>query len=126
MPGLAVSAQATPRSRRVLGELLPVFLLALMCLLTVIWFAPGLPFPEMDSAWVLALNEATADRLVYGQDVMFNFGPWASVYTGQYHPGTGGLMLAGGGVIAVALIAGLAVVAPRRRTAVDGWCCCFL
>ena len=111
MPGLAVSAQATPRSRRVLGELLPVFLLALMCLLTVIWFAPGLPFPEMDSAWVLALNEATADRLVYGQDVMFNFGPWASVYTGQYHPGTGGLMLAGGGVIAVALIAGLAVVA---------------
>jgi hypothetical protein len=72
----------------------------------------------MDSAWVLALNQATADRLAFGRDVMFNFGPWGSVYTGQYHPETGGLMLAGGAIVAFALIAGLAVVA---RTGTRRW-----
>jgi hypothetical protein len=41
------------------------------------------------------MNEATARHLNYGQDIIFTFGPYASIYTRNYHPATDFLMLFG-------------------------------
>lgn len=62
------------------------------------------------------MNVATAEHLRFGKDIIFTFGPRASVYTNVYHPGTDGLMIGGSLLIAVAMSAGLfAVALPRRR-----------
>lgn len=103
------------RSRARLWDVLPGLLLVLLSLLTVVWLSPGFPYPQQDSAWVLALNQAVADRLAFGRDVIYPLGPWGSVYAGQYHPATDGMMLAGGTVIAVALVGGLLTLAQGGR-----------
>ena len=105
-----------------LGGMLPGLLLLSLSLLTVVWLSPGLPYPEQDSAWVLALNQAVADHLAFGRDVIYPLGPWGSVYAGQYHPATDGMMLAGGVVVALALAGGLSVLArdPARNMALGG------
>ena len=89
---------------------LPGLLLVLLSLLTVVWLSPDLPYPGQDSAWVLALNQAVANRLAFGRDVIYPLGPWGSVYAGQYHPATDGMMLAGSTVVALALAGGLAAL----------------
>jgi hypothetical protein len=90
---------------------LPRLLLLVLSLLTVVWLSPDFPYPEQDSAWVLALNQAVADGLVFGRDVSYPLGPWANVYAGQYHPATDGIMLAGGTIIALAFAGGLSALA---------------
>ena len=75
-------------------DLLPGLLLVLLSLLTVVWLSPGFPYPGQDSAWVLAVNQAVADRLAFGRDVIYPLGPWGNVYAGQYHPATDRMMLA--------------------------------
>ena len=86
---------------------LPIGLLVLLCLLTIVCFAPDFPYFGQDSGWPLALNQAVADHAVFGQDIIFNLGPWASVYTGQYHPATAAMMYAGSAIVAAAFSGGL-------------------
>ena len=97
-----------------LWDALPILLLLLLLLLTVVWWSPGMPYPAEDSAWVLAVNQAVADRLAFGRDVLFTVGPWGNVYAGQYHPATDTMMLAGGTLVALALGSGLAVLVRGR------------
>lgn len=105
-----------PMLWRALPHLLtPGALLLVLSLLAVMWLAPGLPVVNQDSAWVLALNQAVNDRLVFGRDVIFTLGPWGAVYAGQYHPATDGMMLFGGALTALALTAGLLTLARGRR-----------
>ncbi len=96
-------------------HILPVLLLVSLSLLTVVWLSPDLPYPGQDSAWVLALNQAVADRLAFGRDVIYPLGPWGNVYAGQFHPATDNMMLAGGTIIALALAGGLAALARGGR-----------
>ena len=53
------------------------------------------------------MNAAVAMRLVMGQDILFTFGPYAALYSTQYHPATDALMLGSGGLLAAAFAAGL-------------------
>lgn len=93
---------------------------AFACILTVLMlthFAVTMPFAGIDGSWAYAMNVATAQHLRFGSDIVFTFGPLASIYTGIYHPATDSLMLGGSLLIAIALFAGLfAVVPPQRRT----------
>ena len=107
-PGIRRGVASTVR-------VLPGPLLVLLSLLTVVWFAPEVPYPAQDSAWVLALNQAVADHLAFGRDVLFTLGPWGTVYAGQYHPATDGMMLAGGAIVALALAGGLWALARGGR-----------
>ena len=69
-----------PRIRRVgarVWDALPGLLLVPLSLLTVVWLSPDVPYPLQDSAWVLALNQAVADRLAFGRDVGFCSAPGA-------------------------------------------------
>lgn len=56
---------------------------------------PQIPSGGLTPSWEFALNQAVAQGLAFGRDVVFTFGPYASVYTRVYHPGTDSLMLWG-------------------------------
>ena len=71
---------------------------ALLCITIFVAFLPLNPFlPGVDlgSSWEFGLNQAYAQKLVFGKDIVFTFGPYSSVYTRLYHPATDTLMLLG-------------------------------
>jgi hypothetical protein len=79
-------------------------------------FTPEMPIAGVDGSWAYAMNIATAEHMRFGKDVIFTFGPLASVYTGVYHPATDALMIGGSLLISAAMFAGLfAATDPRRR-----------
>jgi hypothetical protein len=53
----------------------------------------------LDASWILGLNQAMAQNLVFGRDVVFTFGPYAAIYTGQFNPATDHLALMGGACV---------------------------
>ena len=88
------------------------------CVLTVLMItplAPAMPFPGLDGSWSYAMNIATAEHLRFGKDIVFTFGPLASIYTRVYSPATDWMMLLGSALIAVALFAGFFAVASARK-----------
>jgi hypothetical protein len=83
---------------------------ALVCLGSAFAFIPLAPtFPDatLDGSWAFAINVAMAKGLVLGRDVVFTFGPYASLYSTQYSPATDLQMLAGGTLLAAGFAAGL-------------------
>jgi len=42
-----------------------------------------LPFNGLDNSWILALNMAVNQHLIYGKDFFFNYGPLGFLFTGQ-------------------------------------------
>jgi hypothetical protein len=75
------------------------FVLALALCLTIlavfIPLDPSMPVPGLDTSWMFAMNQAVAQHLVFGRDIIFTFGPYASIYTELYHPATDRLMIWG-------------------------------
>jgi hypothetical protein len=72
---------------------------------------------DLDQAWAYAMNEAVAHRMVFGRDVIFTFGPYASAYTWMYHPKTDRLMFAADTLIGLAVAIGALALATRGRMA---------
>lgn len=74
-------------------------LLLLALLLTAVGiFVPFLPTfarDGLDESWMLGMNVALAQGLVPGRDIVFTLGPYAAIYTRNYHPGTDAGMLWG-------------------------------
>jgi hypothetical protein len=64
-------------------------------------FEPAMPRPALDEAWALALNQAVAQGLVFGRDVIFTFGPYSFVFSKMYHPATDALMLVSSAYLAI-------------------------
>jgi len=97
--------RAAVASRRFLALLLLATLVAVMVPL-----APLMPTAGLDPSWRYAINQAVAQRLAFGSDVVFTFGPYGSVYTRMFHPATDGLMLGGSLFLAVGYWACLLVL----------------
>ncbi len=89
------------------------------CLVVIVSFAAFVPFSPcfpintLDSGWAFALNVATAKGLIFGKDVIFTFGPYASIYSGQYFPGTDTQSIWGGSLLAVAFASSLIMLYDR-------------
>ncbi|MBB5543041.1 hypothetical protein [Paraburkholderia fungorum] len=96
--------------RRAFQVILAVFFM--IGLLAVMPIAPVFPDALIDTSWAYAMNEAVARGMVFGRDMIFTYGPYASLFTRLYHPGTDNLMLGGALVIGVAWM--LMVVAQLR------------
>lgn len=64
-------------------------------------FSPGMPWENLDPSWVYGMNEALAQGMVFGKDIVFTFGPYASIYTKTYHPATDNLMIFGALYLAI-------------------------
>lgn len=74
----------TRTSLRLLGGLLLLTsLLAFTPIVPII-----IPSAGLDFSWQLAMNQAVAQGLVFGRDIIFTFGPYAALGTKLYHPAT--------------------------------------
>lgn len=81
-----------------LCELLQVgvkILLLITVICVFVPFSPTMPEATLDSSWTFGMNQAVAQGLSFGRDVIFTFGPYASIYTKSFHPATDHLMLYG-------------------------------
>lgn len=76
--------------------------------------APSMPEGGLDPSWMFAVNEAVAQKLAIGRDIIFTFGPYAAIYTKSYHPATDQLALAGGFYLGLCFF--LAAYPNFRRT----------
>ncbi|WP_321340430.1 hypothetical protein [Breoghania sp.] len=76
-----------------LGRLVAGAVLGLLCVAVWVPFAPAMTNWGLDPSWMAGLNQAVAQGLVFGRDVIFTFGPYGSVYSLTYHPATYSLML---------------------------------
>ena len=76
---------------------------------------PMMPGPWLDMSWMMAMNQAVAQHLAFGKDIVFTFGPFASIYTEVYHPATDRLMLGGSLFLGVAYFAALYLLTERQR-----------
>jgi hypothetical protein len=74
-------------------------LLWLVLLITILAvfvpFSPLMPAAGFDPSWVLGMNQATAQGLSFGKEIIFTFGPYASIFTKSYHPSTDLMMVSG-------------------------------
>lgn len=70
-------------------------LLLLIIIPLFVPFSPKMPSSGLDSSWALALNQAVAQGLVFGKDIIFTLGPYSAIYSKFYHPATDGMMLWG-------------------------------
>jgi len=84
-----------------LSFVLPV-LLCLTILAVFIPLNPLMPRPGLDLSWMMAMNQAVAQHLEFGRDVVFTFGPYASIYTELYHPATDRRMIWGSSFLGLA------------------------
>ena len=82
------------------------FLVLAGCLCLFVPFSPVFPAGDLDSGWMLAINVAVERGLVFGKDLIFTFGPYASTYTGQYYPTTDMQMLWSAALIGSAFAVG--------------------
>jgi hypothetical protein len=60
-----------------------------------------MPWEGLDASWMFGMNQAAAQGLIFGKDLIFTFGPYASIYTSTFHPGTDTLMLLGSLCLAI-------------------------
>ncbi|MBB1608547.1 MULTISPECIES: hypothetical protein [unclassified Pseudomonas] len=88
MLGLSESAPVSTWLSRVLVFLMLTALIAP--------FYPRMPSMGLDPSWELGMQEAVANGWLIGQDLVFTFGPYASLFTLQYHPQTDMLSLLSG------------------------------
>lgn len=113
-------ALRTPQ-KKVLENLNQIF--ALLCklillLITVsifIPFSPKLPASGIDSSWALGLNQAVAQGLAFGKDIIFTLGPYSSIYTKAYHPTTHIMMDVGSLYLAISYWVALLFLMKNTR-----------
>lgn len=70
----------------------------------------------LDDSWHLGLHQAMGQGFHFGRDLVFTFGPYFGIYTGEYHPATDALTLSAASYLALAF--GLALYALGRSTPV--------
>ena len=46
-----------------------------------VFLGPAMPSDGLDGSWVYSINQAVAQRMAFGHDIIFTYGPYASVYT---------------------------------------------
>lgn len=83
----------------------------------VVQFYPEMPSEKLDPSWVFGINQAVAQGLEIGRELVFTFGPYASVYTQTFHPATDFLMIVGAACVALGLGVGIWILSPVRRWA---------
>jgi len=89
-------------------------LLFITAICTFVPFSPIMPREGLDPSWVFGMNQAVAQGLAFGRDLVFTLGPYASIYTKTYHPATDQLMLAGS--LYLGLSYGLAIFFVTRHS----------
>jgi hypothetical protein len=72
-----------------------LFALLITIICVFVPFSPAMPRDGLDPSWIIGMNQATGQRFSFGEQIIFTFGPYASIYTRAYHPSTDLMMLGG-------------------------------
>lgn len=79
--------------------------LGLVSLITVIALfvplSPDMPLSYLDDSWAFGINQGIHQGLWMGQDIVFTYGPYASIFTKSYHPSTDLMMVSGSAYLAL-------------------------
>ncbi len=89
--------------------------LALVSIDALVIIAPKMPEANLEGSWAYALNEATAHRMIFGRDIVFTCGPYASICTRLYSPSTVWSMVLGSLFLGALFFACLAWLAKDAR-----------
>jgi len=73
-----------------------------------------MPSTSLDASWALGLNQAVAQGLAFGQDIIFTLGPYSSIYTKYYHPATDNMMIIGSLYLALSSWLGIYCLTQQR------------
>jgi hypothetical protein len=76
---------------------------------------PDMPARGLDTSWELAMDQAVAQHLSFGKDIMFTYGPYASIASRMYHPATDRRMMWGSLLLAVSYTTALLLLALGRK-----------
>ena len=96
------------------GVAIALTVAVLLTILVFVPFRPSFPGSNLDLSWEDAINEAVAQGLVFGHDLIFTFGPLGFVYTRMYHPATYPLIIGFSIFYATALLCGLASIGRKQ------------
>jgi hypothetical protein len=58
----------------------------LVSILLFLPICPVMPRLGLDPSWILGANEAVAQGMQYGKDIIYTIGPLSSIWTQAYHP----------------------------------------
>ncbi len=83
--------------------------------LMLVPLAPTMPSEGLDPSWQYELNQALAQGLIFGRDLIFTFGPLGSAFTGQYHPASDPIMLLASALLATGFCAGFVMLVWPER-----------
>jgi len=110
------------RSRFILSALLKKvspFLSQLFVAVTVVVIFvplnPKMPSRGLDASWEFAMNEAVARHMSFGREIVFTYGPYASIGTRRYHPATDRRMMLGSLCVAGSFLAGLLYLSGEKK-----------
>lgn len=90
-------------------------ILLLVTVSTFVPFSPKLPASGIDSSWALGLNQAVAQGLAFGKEIIFTLGPYSSIYTKAYHPATNIMMNVGSLYLAISYWVALLFLMQNTR-----------
>ena len=76
-------------------------LLLLIMIPIFVPLAPKMPDSGIDPSWATALNQAIAQQLSFGKEIIFTLGPYSAIYTKVYHPATDLMMMLGSLYLAI-------------------------
>jgi hypothetical protein len=115
----SAAPRSAPSGPKPGGRAVPRFILGLVLCLTILAvfvpLDPLMPVAGLDTSWMMAMNQAVARHLVFGTDIVFTFGPYASIYTGLYHPATDRLMILGSLFLGLSYFALLVLLGKNQK-----------
>lgn len=103
---------------------LPWLLFALLAVDAFVPLTPFMPREDLDAAWMFGLNQAVAQHLAFGRDLVFTFGPYASIFIRTYDPAVVTRMLAGSALLALTFLVCMAVLLRQREGRWPALACC--
>lgn len=68
-------------------------LLLLTTLALFVPFSPKMVGASLDPSWAMGINQAVAQGLSFGEELIFTLGPYGGVFSWHYHPATAQLIL---------------------------------
>lgn len=104
----------TPLVGKLLNILYHLFL-AITLVAIFVPLNPVMPQKGLDPSWELAMNVAVDQHMSFGKDIMFTYGPYASISTRMYHPATDRRMVWGSLLFAVSYGTALLFLARGRK-----------
>lgn len=103
---------------------LPWLLFALLAVDAFVPLTPFMPRADLDAAWMFGFNQAVAQQLAFGRDLVFTFGPYASIFTRTYDPAVVTRLFAGSALLALTALVCMAVLLRRREGRWPALACC--